>query len=100
MGCEKIDGWAWDPGRPDTPISVEIYDGTRLLATVLAGGWRKDLVEFDKGNGRHAFIIDTPAQLKDGKLHDVHAKAAGVGIELNWSPRPLKCPEAAAQFAR
>jgi hypothetical protein len=100
VGCEKIDGWAWDPQRPATPISVEIYDGNRLVATVLADGWRQDLVEFDKGDGRHAFIIDTPAQLKDGKLHDVHAKAAGFGIELNWSPQPLKCPEAPAQFAR
>ena len=91
---KKIEGWAWDPRRPDTPIVVELYDGESFLVTVVANQPRRDLVEAGKGNGRHVFLIPTPASLKDGKAHDIHAKIAGFGIELNWSPQELLCPKA------
>ena len=32
----SVVGWAWDRARPDVPVTVAIYDGARLLATVTA----------------------------------------------------------------
>jgi hypothetical protein len=93
VGCERVEGWAWDPRQPDRPIAVELYDGEKLLATVIANRLRQDLVRNEKGDGRHAFVFRTPGTLKDGMIHQIHAKAVGVGIELNKSPQELNCPE-------
>jgi hypothetical protein len=35
--------------QPDTAISVDIYDGDTLLATIKGDAFRKDLI--DRGNG-------------------------------------------------
>jgi hypothetical protein len=64
----------------------------KFLVTVVANKPRRDLVEAGKGDGRHVFLIPTPASLKDGETHAIHAKIAGFGIELNWSPQELLCP--------
>jgi len=40
---KNISGWAWDPDHPNRPLKVEIYDGDRLLTTVIADQFRKDL---------------------------------------------------------
>lgn len=93
VGCERIEGWAWDPRQPETPIAVELYDGEKLLATVIANRLRQDLVRSEKGDGRHGFVFRTPATLKDGMIHQIHAKAAVAGIELNKSPQELDCSE-------
>src|SRR5437763_11545854 len=34
--CDKTFGWAWDSTQPNTAISVDIYDGSIRIATVLA----------------------------------------------------------------
>ena len=94
VGCERIDGWAWDGQQPDTPIAVEIYDGATLLVTVTADRLHPDLVEARKGNGRHSFVAETPPSLKDGQTHEIHAKIAEGGIELEKSPQALECPDA------
>ena len=94
VGCERIDGWAWDEQQPDTPIAVEIYDGATLLMTVTADRLRSDLVAARKGNGRHSFVVTTPPSLKDGQTHEIHAKIAEWGIELERSPQSLQCPDA------
>jgi hypothetical protein len=92
VGCERIEGWAWNPQRPDTPIEVELYDGENLLATVIADRLRQDLVRGKKGDGRHGFVFTTPASLKDGNNHEIHAKVPGTGFDLNKSPQDLTCP--------
>src|SRR5438132_788939 len=51
--CDKIYGWAWDSTAPVAAISVDIYDGSTKIATVVANEFRSDLV--GKGNGFHAF---------------------------------------------
>lgn|GEM_PF-973042 len=94
VGCEQIDGWAWDEQQPDTPVTVDIYDGETLILTVTADILRSDLVEARKGNGRHGFVFRTPPSLKDGTTHQIHAKIAGRGMELERSPQSLKCPDA------
>jgi hypothetical protein len=91
VGCERIEGWAWDPQHPDTPVTVELYDGEKLVATVMADRLRRDLVRNRKGDGRHGFAFDTPTSVKNGATHQIHAKVAGLGIELNKSPQEIAC---------
>ncbi len=93
VDCERIEGWAWDPQRPETPIAVDLYDGETRLATVTANRLRRDLVRNQKGDGQHGFVFDTPAALKDAMAHQIHAKIAGSRIELDKSPQELDCPE-------
>ena len=92
VGCERIEGWAWDRQKPDAPIAVEIYDGETLVVTATADRLRQDLIRGRKGNGRHGFVVNTPPSLRDGKTHEIHAKIADGGFELNKSPQELECP--------
>ena len=90
--CRRIEGWAWDPKRPDATVLVDLYDGATLLATVPAGRFRKDLLKIKLGDGKHGFAFVIPAGLRDGATHAIHAKLAGTGAELTGSPRSLSCP--------
>ena len=100
VGCERIEGWAWNPQEPDTPIAVEIYDGETRVVTVTADRLRQDLVRGRKGDGRHGFVIKTPPSLRDGKTHEIHARIADGGFELNKSPQELECPASQSQATK
>lgn len=58
--CTTISGWAWD--YTNNPISVDLYDGSIPLVTVVANQFRQDLLNAGIGNGYHAFSIPTPAR--------------------------------------
>ena len=86
----RIIGWAWDKSRPDEPIEVTILDGSTELASVKADGFRKDLLEGKRGNGKHGFEVPMPESLKDGKPHEIHAFVSGTSFELKNSPKPYQ----------
>jgi hypothetical protein len=81
----QIAGWAWDPERPDAPVTVQIEVDGRTLPPVVADVFRQDLVDAQKGNGCHGFLAPAPAALGDGRAHSVSARVAG-GAELFQSP--------------
>lgn len=85
----NIIGWAWDPRQPDTPIEVDIYDGEKLLATVIADQFREELVKAKKGNGKHRFLLKVPPEVRDGKEHVIRVKITGTNIELKSSPKTV-----------
>ena len=85
--CEQIIGWAWDSKNHKRQLTVEILEGDQALASVNAGDFRADLLQAKIGDGKHAFCIPTPAQLKDGKPHAIHVRVAGVRFELKGSPK-------------
>lgn len=96
VACDFLSGWAWDPSRADTPLTVELYDGPRLLVTLLADQFRQDLLDARKGNGRHAFTIATPRDITDGKPHEISARADRGTIALTHlahAPHSLTCPQ-------
>jgi hypothetical protein len=97
VSCERIEGWAWDPQQPNTPIAVEMYADDKLLATVMADQLRRELVLNLKGNGKHGFNFETPAALKDGATHQIRVKIAGPRIELRGSAKELTCPRSEAR---
>ncbi|RCR69747.1 hypothetical protein DUE52_10425 [Larkinella punicea] len=89
--CATFRGWAWDRNKPNTAISVEILDGPNVIATLVAGDLRQDLVTAGKGNGRHAFSFPIPDELKDGLSHSLSARVAGSSFILKNSPKALIC---------
>jgi len=90
-GCDTIGGWAADRSRPGTSISIEIYDGTSLISTVMASNSRPDVGSFLGDNGMHGFSIPSPASLKNGAAHTVHVKFEGSTTELSGSPASINC---------
>lgn len=89
--CTSIWGWAWDPMFPNTPMSVDIFDGATLIATVPANLYRGDLQAAGKGNGVHAFSWPVPASLKNNQAHSISVKFAGTETNLVASPRSITC---------
>ena len=87
--CTKIYGWAWDSAAPNAALSVDIYNGSTKIATVLANEFRSDLTS--KGNGFHAFNFPTPASLKNGVTHSITVKFANTQNNLSNTPRSLFC---------
>lgn len=90
--CSAVSGWAWDAYRPNTPINVDLYDGSMYLATVPANGFRPDLLNAGKGNGYHAFAWTVPPTLRNGANHPIWAMFGGTTIALAYSPRTINCP--------
>ena len=91
-GCSTMSGWAWDRNDPNSPINVAIFDGSQLIATVLAIQFRQSLVDQGKGNGFHVFIYNTPASLKNGQPHSISVRFSGSATGLTSSPRSITCP--------
>jgi hypothetical protein len=91
----RVAGWVWDKNRPETPISVEIYEDDTLLATVTADQFREGLKKAGKGDGRHGFVYRPSGNLKDGKTHSVRAVIAGTQSDLVNSPRQVESPDKA-----
>jgi hypothetical protein len=89
----SLGGWAWDVSKPNTPIKVEIYDGTALLATIPAQEFREDLKIAGKGDGKHAFNYALPQSLRDGQSHTISVKYAGTTSDLPGSPKTLLFPK-------
>ncbi len=93
--CDQIWGWAWDRNNPNTAVNVNIYDGNNLIAAnVPANIFRQDLLNAGKGNGYHAFAINTPSSLRDGKTHSISVRfTSGSNNQNNLgsSPRPITC---------
>jgi hypothetical protein len=89
--CKETYGWAWDSSQPDNPVSVDIYDGVTLLATVKANVFRQDLIAAGKGNGYHGFSYTLPPDLQDGRSHLVVAKYSRTNTNLASSPKQFTC---------
>src|SRR5690349_4414639 len=80
--CGSLIGWAWDANQPNTPINLDLFDGSTLIETIAANVYRADLVSAGIGNGYHGFSYNTPPSLKNGQNHSIHVKVAGTAFEL------------------
>jgi hypothetical protein len=95
VSCDRLSGWAWTPSQPAKPLTIELYDGDRLLAATSADGSRQDLLDAGKGNGRHGFVQAMPLEIKDGKPHSIRAVVKGTSFVLPPSadaPSSITCP--------
>jgi len=97
--CDHLRGWAQDPDAPTAALDVHLYfdgepgSGAKMLA-VKANLSRPDLCG-PLGSCEHAFDVPLPAELRDGKPHNVFAfaidTAGGTNPKLDGSPRSLTC---------
>lgn len=78
----EISGWAADRNRLNTSIRVSLYDGDRLITTLLADEFRSDVGAYLGDNGLHGFTIPVPNCLKDGAAHYVSIKFETSKINL------------------
>jgi len=83
--CSDISGWAADRNILNNSIFVKIYDSSTLLGTLSANGSRGDVGAYLGDNGLHAFLLATPAALKDGNAHTVTVRPGGSSTALGGS---------------
>lgn len=89
--CTTITGWAWDEARPNEPIDLRIATTEGKSVIVHASGFRRDLADQGKGDGRHGFSIPASRlKLGPGTWH-VSAEIATTGVPLAGSPRTVVC---------
>ena len=96
INCQSLGGWAWDGSVPNSPISVDIYEGVQRgyhkIGTVRANVFRQDLLNAGIGNGQHGFTFNLPATLIfDGLPHTLTIKYGGLEQQLNFSPQTITC---------
>ncbi|HEY0765824.1 MAG TPA: hypothetical protein VGD61_25820 [Pyrinomonadaceae bacterium] len=95
INCQSLGGWAWDSSEPNTPISVDVYEGVQRsfhkIATVRANQFRSDLVTAGIGNGQHGFTFNLPAILHDGQSHLITIDYSGLDQQLSLSPQTITC---------
>ncbi len=89
--CNQIWGWAWDRSKPNQAVTVSIFAGSTLLANVQANVFRQDLLNADKGNGKHAFVFNVPASIKNGLAQSISVRIAGTSTQLGSGPRTIYC---------
>jgi RHS repeat-associated protein len=89
--CTQLAGWVWDAYEPNSPINVDIYDGSTLIATQLAGTFRQDLLTAGAGNGDHGFYLPTPVSLKTGTTHAISIRPSGTTTQ-EGNTLSMSCP--------
>jgi hypothetical protein len=87
-GPEKISGWAASANGRTEPVTVQVWDGDRVIATEVAHRYRADLKKQGVAGGHAGFTIRTPRALLDGRPHWVWVTVAGTA--LRRSPLVLR----------
>ncbi len=91
INCLVTEGWVYDQSNPNTPVLIDIYEGsTLLIGNYSADKYRQDLFDAGYGNGQHAWEINTPSSLKDGQSHTITFKVSACpSYQMGSSPRVL-----------
>jgi hypothetical protein len=94
VNCDVLGGWAWAPSQPAGRLTIELYDGDRLLTTASADQFRQDLLDGRKGDGRYEFRQSTPLEIRDGRPHSIRALVKGTSFtlqRLEGAPLSITC---------
>lgn len=75
-------GWAIATHALARKLTVELIDGTAVVAEGVADRIHNDLRSKGIGDGRFGFAITLPPALADGKAHPLRARLAGTGVWL------------------
>ncbi len=86
-----VEGWAYCPGRPDQPVTIEILTNDKVVATAVANIHRSDLEDAGIGNGCHSFSIPENSDWHGGP-YQIREAATGHILpvrEVSESPEPF-----------
>lgn len=99
VDCNWVAGWVWDKNNQGTRFNVSVFDDTTgaLIAAGMADQFRQDLVSTNKGDGKYAFFIPMPAEMKDGQNHNLRVTITNTSFSLGFTPKSfssttLSCP--------
>lgn len=91
------EGWAFQPARPSTDLTVRVLVDDLPVATGVASEFRQDLRDAGIGDGTAAFSIDISAFMSSGDEHEVRVQAQDVDsdgwTDLAGTPKRLTCTE-------
>jgi plastocyanin len=85
MAPWTIEGWANDVGQPDLPVMLEILLDDKVIGTVLACDYRRDLEKAKIGRGHCAFFLTSPVRLNAASLDGLRIRRASDHAELRMS---------------
>ncbi|RRB09587.1 fibronectin type III domain-containing protein, partial [Larkinella knui] len=96
VNCNTLSGWAWDRTNPNTPLTVEFFDGPSIaagtpLGSQLANVFQQHLKDAGKGNGQHWYDFPIPASIKTSTNHTIWARVQGSEFVLKWAPKTINC---------
>lgn len=99
--CDVISGWAFDQDEPSTSIKVRMVDvgdsgKAADIGDFLTNSNRADVDSAYGISGVHGFSIATPANLKDGTVHQILASGidsqdGSAPTQLSGSPKSIQC---------
>jgi hypothetical protein len=85
----RVEGWAFDPAKPDRPVELELLDNGELVASFQASQHRADLEAAGVAGGHCAFFISVPGGWSPLVSHLLEVRAAESGAALPNSPVKL-----------
>ncbi len=66
LTCTEGRGWAWNARRPKERLTVVAVAEGRIVGRAVCDQFRKDLLEWGKGDGAYGFTIKFDPQLQSG----------------------------------
>ncbi len=81
-----VAGWAWEPSEPGRPVGVGVWIDGVLVAEAAANLEAPGLAEIGVGDGHHAFAIELPAELADGREHTITVRAGRHDVTVPMIP--------------
>lgn len=97
--ASEIAGWAWAGRLAPGPVDVEIVAGGRVLSTVRADRFRRDLAEAGIGGGEYGFVYDLAGGALAPGDNEIRVRVAGTRFELPGSPAVVRPAEPIEYFA-
>jgi hypothetical protein len=97
-----IHGWASDADHPELPVLLEVLLEDRVIASVLACDYRRDLEVSGVGHGRSAFFLTSPVRLRPEQLGTLRVRRASDHAEIPMTPacsKQVGVPRVAAPVA-
>ncbi|MCE7066183.1 T9SS type A sorting domain-containing protein, partial [Dyadobacter sp. CY326] len=91
LDCSTVQGWVWDKSYPDSSLTIELYEGSTVHATVVANAYRADVKSAGYGTGNYGFSFALPSALKDGQSHQLSVRVKNSSYTLNNSPKTVTC---------
>ena len=100
-----VQGWVASLEEPERRIPVDVYVDHKLAAKAVADLPRPDLVRAGIGDGTHAFRVELPSWVCDGRHHAISIVVPSAGITIpvarGWEARNRGAPESTVfSFAR
>ncbi len=85
----QLEGWAFDPAHPDTPVELELLDNGVPVLRFHARQYRADLQAAGLGSGHCAFFLTVPEGWSAAPGHTLQVRSVHDGTELVGSPVTL-----------